>query len=530
MSRVMTKKEAMRKSIRRACGKERFAGFLYFLGTLIMTVAAFFSLQTNVMFVNSGNLNVTTFWTPIVEIFHVGFSVVPIGMNFAVAVLYVLLILICLGNLIYSLLKLDALYIRGNRKIGFNQNAIAMEKLGRSCSGTFAALAFNMYFTHMFIGSEPTFLFYAVTVIFVIIHFWAGIVGAKSSLFSVEGNTIEELPRTKGRLAPFFRNVMQFAFMGGMLYFMSRANIINNLLIIFNGDSMSELFGNLRLNFGEFVSRFLNPLFQLLICWAMFALVIHMTDTTEWSRKGNKAKGMKNCRVFSMIVFVLAVAFNGFRIYLAVQQGGSALSMDMVYVAVIALAFFIEECCMAKLPNDKAEVEEDPLAFMDEEEEFDEEEPVQDEYLANRYQYVDAPAVYMQPNGVPIMVMPMTAVQDDKKAEEAAEQVESQEQDQPQLQPEEEKVYATPVSNADVAMEEYKKSLKAKWMDRAKGEPTDEEAAEKPLQQPAKGEEVIVLGDDKKVKCPYCGNVVWAKEGAPAYVCPECKEKFSFPD
>jgi len=38
----------------------------------------------------------------------------------------------------------------------------------------------------------------------------------------------------------------------------------------------------------------------------------------------------------------------------------------------------------------------------------------------------------------------------------------------------------------------------------------------------------LVLGEAKKVKCPHCGEIVWAKEGAVAYVCPECAERFSF--
>lgn len=540
MKQVITdKKLLMKKSINRACRKERFAGFLYFLGTLAMTVAMFFPLVTDVIFSKSGDLNVTNFWEPILEIMSLKTSVFAVGMNFFTGLLYAFILVFCVINTLYSLAKLDALYIKGNKKIGFNQNAIAMEKLGRTFSSTFVALAFLMFFTHMFLGTRPTTLFYIVTAGFMFIHFWAGIVGAKASRFTARDG-IQEFPRTKGRLAPFIRNVMQFVFIGGILYFIFKANIINNLIMFFNVEYAGEVFGNLGANLDTFISGFVNPLLQLLICIFSLVLVVHATNITEWNKDGGKGKGMKTFRVFSLIICLCALAFNGLHLYMNLAFGWGAISMQMIYVAVIALAAFIAECCMSKLPGEKKkgvesaepvdDIEETPVleetpAVAQEQAQIPAIDPA---WVAN-IKFIDAPGVYMQPNGVPVMVMPLVQEEstDEAQAEEQASVAEGvvAEQAEESLA----RQFATPVGINALARAAYKKAIKEKWLARAKGSPEEvEEAPAKPRKKPSDAEDVLELGEEKKVKCPHCGKIVWAQEGAPAYICPECGEKFSF--
>ncbi|MBQ8427901.1 MAG: hypothetical protein IJX18_01455, partial [Clostridia bacterium] len=248
MSKVNTdKKQLMKKSIRRACGKQRFAGFLYFLGTLGMAIASYFTLVKGFVFTTGNELNVTTFLGPLLEVGNIGFSFLTIGANFFCALLYLFTIVFCSVNALRALAKLDYLYMPGSRRIGFNQNAIAMDKLGKIFSSTFVSLAYLMYFTHMFMGAKPTLLFYIVTIVFLVVHFWAGIVGAKGSRFTARDG-VQEFPRVKGRLAPFIRNVMQFALIAGLMYFMSKANIINNLFLFFNSIRSGEIFSGLEAN------------------------------------------------------------------------------------------------------------------------------------------------------------------------------------------------------------------------------------------------------------------------------------------
>lgn len=518
---VTDKKVLMKKSINRACRKQRFAGFMYFLGTLFLAVAAYFTTMTGVIYTKTGDLNVLNFWTPIVEVFYLKFSFLPIGMDFFISLLYLFTIIFCTVNALRALAALDGLYMKGNQKIGFNQNGIAMDKLGKIFSSTFVCLAYWMYFTHMFLSARPTTLFYIMVVVFLLVHFWAGLVGAKASRFTARDG-VQELPRTKGRLAPFIRNVLQFAFIGALMYYMSQANIINNFLYyMFNGENWGYLFGDFKANFGTFIDNCLNPLLQLSICYFMLVLVVHICGTTEWQKEGSAAKGMKTVRVFSMLIFAFAILFNASRVYLNVAHGVGAISMQMLYVAVLALALFILECCMAKLPGEKKSVASAETVETVEEAPVEEvqEAPVQEETAeAQVGPYLVLP-VKMASDGTLVVEVPLA--DESEEENEVAEEVVEEKAEEP------EKKMATPISNAAAAKEEYKKALKAKWIARATGNP-EEAVEEAPLKKPSEKEDTFELGEEKKVKCPHCGNIVWAQVGAPAYICPECKEKFSF--
>ena len=164
------------------------------------------------------------------------------------------------------------------------------------------------------------------------------------------------MPRTKGRVAPFIRNVLQFVLIGAMMEYMSQANVINNMLFYFNGESWMQLFASFEAHFGTFIAYFINPLLQLLICHFMLVIVVHACRPTEWNKDGSQGKGMKVCRVFSFLIFLCALAFNATHLYLNLAHGATTISMQMIYVMVIALAFFIMECCMAKLPGEKKAV------------------------------------------------------------------------------------------------------------------------------------------------------------------------------
>lgn len=514
---VVDKKKLMQQSINRACGKHRFVGMLYFIGTLILAFSSFFSLVGGAIFTESGKINVLNFWTPIREVFHLKYSFLPIGMNFFVSLLYAFTIIFCFVNAMRAIAALDGLYIKGNKKIGFNQNAIAMDKLGKIFSSTFICLAYWMYFTHMFLGTEPTALFYIVTAIFLILHFWAGGVGAGASRFTARDG-IQELPHTKGRVAPFIRNAMQFILIGCLMAFMSRANIINNFLYFFNGDAWVSVFGNFKAHFGTVIAYMVNPLLQLCICHFMLVLVVHATGTTEWHREGSKAKGMKICRVFSMLILAFAVLFNVAHLYLNVAHDQTTMSLLMIFVAVIALAMFIMECCMAHLPGEKKKVEKaEKVDALEEETEEEKQEETATVCTTCQYKFVDGPMIFLQPNGQPIMLMPMLPVEEEKaETEESA-----------QAAPE--KKMATPLGTNALAQEEYKKQVKDKWLARATGNPEEQaQQEEKPMKEPSKEADNLTLGEEKKVKCPHCGNIVLAQEGAPAYLCPECGKKFSF--
>ena len=484
MSQVLTKKQqAMRESMRASSKKQRIAGLLYFFGVLLMTVAAFFPLIRNVSFSITGDLNILNCWGPMEEMAYFKLSVFAIGMNFFVSLLYVFTVAVCLLNVILSVLTLDGLFRKGSKEIGYNQNALAMDRLAKIFSSTYVAQLYLVYFTHMFIESTPTTLFYLVTLLFLAVHFVGGYIGMGTSRFNVEDGMIKEEPRVKGRFLPMVRNVMQMVLVAALMFFMSQANIINNYLFFFNKESWVTMFGDFKANFGTIVSHCFNPLLQLSICHFMLLIVVHAANPTEWDREGSKAKGMWTVRIFAILTMAAALAFNGLKMYLALAHGSTAVSMQMIYVLVIAAALCVMEFLLASLPKDRENVPcADPVAELPDE----------------------------------------VACAECDSCGGAATTVAEVDEDG--------RVYATPIATNALKREAYKAALKAKWLERAKEDASPETMQEevKNWKKPADEDEELVLGEAKKVKCPHCGEIVWAKEGAVAYVCPECAERFSF--
>jgi hypothetical protein len=230
------------------------------------------------------------------------------------------------------------------------------------------------------------------------------------------------------------------------------------------------MFSNLRANFGTMMSMCVNPILQLLICHFMLVIVVHAFGTTEWHRDGSKAKGMKNVRIFAILIACCALLFNASRLYLTLAHGGIGVSMQMIYVLVLAVALLVVECCMSSLPVEKKKV---------------------------------------------VKVGKVHSIGDESvDGEVSAEEAKMKR--------------ATPIGPNALAQEAYKQALRERWIARATGTPGEQAEPVKPLKKPSDEKDVLELGEDKKVKCPHCGNIVWAQAGAPAYICPECGEKFCF--
>ena len=290
----------LKKRVQKAHSKAEFVGMLYLIGTVFLAVVAFFPF---VYGTSVGSMGVVNFWKPFLELKNVRGSYLPVCLNAGVAALYAIMLLTAVINVIRCLSRLSRLFKKKASKLnGFNRNAIAMEEMGKIFSGTYCSIIVFTFMIHLIAGAGFTVLFYFALAIGLIVHFWAGLVGGNVSLFTVGENVAEE-KRTLGRLAPFFRNIAQLVFVGLIMYFISRTNLMLNALKWLEKGAFSNLFKGAKM---DLVYYGVIPLAQLFACIWTIVLLKHATAPTEFHRDGMQASGMKNFRIFSILLLLTA--------------------------------------------------------------------------------------------------------------------------------------------------------------------------------------------------------------------------------
>lgn len=210
---------------------------------------------------------------------------------------------------------------------------------------------------HLIAGAGFTRLFYVTLLVGIIFHFWAGLVGANVSTFDEdyeEKIILEEENVKYGRIAPFFRNLAQLVFVGLIMYFISRTNLMMNALHWLEKDAFKN-FGKVKMELFQYGGL---PLLQLLTCIWTMVLLKHATAATEFDRKGKEAKGRKNFRIFSLLIVITAGALFGLMYFASTRRAYIMPTMGTLYIAVVALAAVIEEFCMCRLPNVRGKAED----------------------------------------------------------------------------------------------------------------------------------------------------------------------------
>lgn len=415
---------SVKQRVAKTHAKAEFVGILYLIGTVFLAVMAFLPL---IYGTSVGKMSVVNFWKPILALKDIKGSSIPVAFNAGVAILYAILLISVVINVIRCLSRLGRLFKKKASRInGFNRNAMAMEEMGKIFSGTYCVLIVFTFMIHLITGAGFTNLFYFAVIIGLIVHFWGGLVGGNVSMFTV-GKDVEEEKRTLGRVAPFFRNIAQLVFVGLIMYFISQTNLMLNALKWLEKGAFTELFKGPKM---DLVYYGIIPGVQILICIWTVVLLKHATASTEFHREGMEAPGMKNFRVFSIFLLITAGALFGFMCFASTKRDFVAPQMGTLYIAIIALAALIEEFCMCRLPNVKGKVVEEEPAEGEESEEYDPFAPQSAGAAADEgnegaavagepapapviyrvpLQCISQPGVFMQPNGQPVMMMPMIA-------------------------------------------------------------------------------------------------------------------------
>ena len=327
-----TRAVTLRKKIRKAHSKAGLAGTLYFIGVLLLAVLAFFPMLN----IGGKKLWVLKFFTPILE--SLGGTLNWIGL--ISAVLYLWMLLVAVINFFRCFSKLGWLSRKSWKYVdGHNRNLEAMESLGKYFSGSFATIVSVslLIWALQINASEVTPMGYAYVMFIVglVVHFFAGLIQGKVSKFEVSESSgnLEEEPRECGIFVYFLRNVVQIAALVGiLLIFLPKCSI---------GVLVDGLLTGANLFEGDLITTIVPVALQALIVICLFVLVKHATAPTEFNRLGMQGKGMKNYRVFSFFVFLLAVgAFAVEALFIKPDP----LAYDFIYVALLAFIAFLVDC------------------------------------------------------------------------------------------------------------------------------------------------------------------------------------------
>ena len=400
---------ALKRRVSSVHAKAEAVGIFYLIATVLIAAAAFLPILYGT---SVGDMWVVNFWKAFPDVVNIKTSAVAALLNAGCAGLYALLLLTAVINVLRSLSRMSRLFKTKASKVnGYNRNAMAMEEMGKIYSGTYCVFIVFPFMIHLISGAGFTNLYYIAIAVGLVFHFWLGLVGGNVSQFTV-GTETEEEKRTLGRIAPFFRNFAQLVFVGLIMYYISETNLMLNALKWLETNAFSTLFKGAKM---DLVYYGAIPFLQLLCCLWTVVLLKHATAPTEYHRDGMDAPGMKNFRVFSFLLLITSGLLVGLMFLAASKRTFIAPTMGTLFIAVVALAALIEEFCMCRLPNVKGKVAEEPTAESEEAEGAVEAENAnQPEALAPAMyhiplQCISQPGVFMQPNGQPVLIMPMIA-------------------------------------------------------------------------------------------------------------------------
>ncbi len=407
----MTELQSLRLRSAKARRKAIFAGILYLIGTVGMAVAAFLPLTVGVEVGEYGALWIMNFWQPIVDVFKnfPDFIAAPSKyvLSLVASLLYTLTLLFTVINALRSISRWDHLCMKGSKRIGFNQNKLAVDAMGKIFSCSFSLVVTNTLLMMAIFPEGATFSVIGIIVgaAGLLIHFVATPVAASISKFTTREG-IAEIPRKHGMFSPILRNLFQVAAIGGIAFFLMdyRRNAAASILKGWANpvEGWNTVVGLLT---GDDYVKGLFRLFALgfwlvgLICF--LAIFRHAVNPTEYYACGNRARGRKVVRFYSFNLFLLLlltvlapIVYDWIKSGFPVNIWELFLrNLSVVYAMTIALGLFIVECIMKNYPKvkkayreraEKAEEDEDaevqqPLVDDVSEGDSEQEEPKKEE-------------------------------------------------------------------------------------------------------------------------------------------------------
>ncbi len=286
----------------------------------------------------------------------------------AVTALYVFMAAGNIINVLRSFTKLGWLFKkRASKTYGFNRNVYAMEDMGRIFSGSYSAMLSVIFVISVLLGATlkgywelRLLLGNAFLILFIsalgggiLLHFFAGLIGGKSSYFDLEDDEIVEQKRLVGCFVPFLRNFVQVGAVLAIIFFFLKSNTLHTVIIPFTEKVTWKYYVK------EEMAAHISIALQLLTAAFILPLIYHAFNITEYNINGANGSGMKTFRVFAFFVFLTAGAtavcryIFGEMIFMGAPIGIKKewVEMSSIVIASIGFCTFLFEVLMRNLPK-----------------------------------------------------------------------------------------------------------------------------------------------------------------------------------
>lgn len=354
MKRRKPKAIAIKKRLRKMQRKARFAGFLYFLGSI-----ALLACLVAIPFLMPGyatGVTVLSFYQPIIDVTSQPLTL-DLLLGAIVGGFYLLMLLTAVINFFRSFSRLSIL-MKSHLKYKSNvdYNYYAMQDLGDYFSKTFTAIIVYTVLIFLFQG-QPKLLdmaFLITVVAGVAFHLLAGLAGGNIAVFFA-GERLVEQPR-EGALAIFFiRNLLQIGATLAMVYFFALESTF--------GQEAIQLLDTLviqKAGMGD-IMGYIPLAIEFLIWICMFVLIGRANSTIEFHHDGMETPGIKRNRVFTFFTVLLVVALHVVPVIL--NNLAFALNQNLAIVAGVALVSFILDCIIH--PKERSDFDNDGINYGD---------------------------------------------------------------------------------------------------------------------------------------------------------------------
>ena len=364
--------------IKKMQGRAKWVGTLY-----VIAMATLFALacMQPIAFAN-GSIGVFSFWKPFTTLTKEGGLLNVIFSNLVsitIAVLYAVMLLVLLINFIGALCNMGWLFKKKASKLyGFNRNMYAMDDIEKAYSSSFKAIV-CIYFLIAMLATDVKFNLViggALVGVGVFFHFLCGLLAGNTSLFTVDGEIIEE-KRKVGTFGAFVRNFLQVVFTATFVFFFIKSSGIIRALMA----------GETQANVLELKTLVLLSARVLLTIFGI-CMICYTLGTTEFEPTGKDTAGRKAFAWLSFLTFIVAL---GTTVFYSVCY---KLPLDAFYMAMagVALVAFVFDVCLRKFPKVKEKNPDDVDA---------------NKYLDGAMQ--EEQEILVQPQILPPIYLPMSA-------------------------------------------------------------------------------------------------------------------------
>ncbi len=333
----------MKHCIKAMQNRAKWVGVLYIIAMLAITVLACLQPIT----FNDGAIGVVAFWKPFAKLTQEGDIlgvIVSNAVELAIALLYAIMLLVLLINFINALCHTGWLFkTKASKLYGFNRNMYAMDDIEKLYSSSFKTIVCIFFIIALFVEGLQISLIIAGSLVGVgvLFHFFCGLLAGNTSIFTIDGEIIEE-KRGVGTFSVFIRNLFQVLATAAIVFFFVKsgapiAALVNDLI---NGGLATRLADPIGL---------ILPVVLIVVMILAIIMVCYALGTTEFDPSGKDIGGRGTFLWCSLLTFILTFCVAVFDALMREQP----LNGNLMAITGVSLVAFILEICLRKFPKTK---------------------------------------------------------------------------------------------------------------------------------------------------------------------------------